>query len=57
MPALWSQIKRCTEKDTLAKLQLGPQALGTSMKPGVMTCCIIQVASAFPKHAWVVACL
>lgn len=57
MPALWSQIKRCIEKDTLAKLQLGPQDLGTSMKLGVMTRCIIQVASAFPRHAWVVACL
>ena len=57
MPALWSQIKRCAEKDTLAKLQLSPQALGTSMKLGVMIHCIIQVAPAFPKHAWVLACL
>lgn len=57
MSALWSQIKRCAEKDTLAKLQLGPQALGTSIKLEVMIHCIIQVAPAFSKHAWVVACL
>lgn len=32
--SLWSQTKRCPERDTLAQLWLEPQALGTSMKLG-----------------------
>lgn len=50
--SLWSGIKRYPEKDILAQLWLGPQALGISVELEMMIHCIIRAALAFPMLGW-----